>query len=263
MRFRLSVFPATAAVICALLLAACGGSNNASNQTPPTVTVNHTVTVPATTPSTTTTATGPQTDTTATKTSTTPGAVGAACTASELTPSYLGSNGAAGTIALGFALKNTGSTTCHTYGWPGVEFLSSAGAALSTNATRTTGDVVGSTPANVLTLAPGQEASFRMVTSDMGPNGSACPTASALQIYAPDDTVKMKVSLNGVAACGKSTLSPMLPGDSAFSGQGGGGGQSGGSSGGSGIGSGGSSAASGQGTGTSTSGGSGLSGSSE
>jgi hypothetical protein len=94
----------------------------------------------------------------------------------------------------------------------------------------------------------------------MGPNGSACPTASALQIYAPDDTVKMKVSLNAVAACGKSTLSPVLPGDSAFAGQAGGGGQPGSSSGGSGIGS---SAASGQGTGTSTTGGSGLSGSSE
>ncbi|MGH2836011.1 MAG: DUF4232 domain-containing protein [Solirubrobacteraceae bacterium] len=148
---------------------------------------------------------------------------------------------------LGFALKNMGSTTCHTYGWPGVEFLSSAGAALPTNATRTTGDVVGSTPANVLTLAPGQEASFRMVTSDMGPNGSSCPTASALQIYAPDDTVKMKLAVNGVAACGKGTLSPMMPGNSAFAGQGGGGGQAGigSGSGGSGSGSGGSGSGSG------------------
>ena len=83
---------------------------------------------------------------------------------------------------------------------------------------------VGSTPAGVLTLRPGEEASFRMVTSDMGPNGSSCPTASALQIYAPDDTVTMKVALDGVAACGKATLSPMMPGDSAFAGQGGGGG---------------------------------------
>ncbi len=66
-----------------------------------------------------------------------------------------------------------------------------------------------------------------MVTSDMGPNGSSCPTASDLQIYAPDDTVKMKVSVSGVAACGKSTLSPLMPGTSAFAGQGGGGGQSG------------------------------------
>jgi hypothetical protein len=240
MRLRRSPLLAAAAVGGALFVAACGGSNNASDNTQPTVTVTRTVTQPGSTPSTTRTTTGthtgPQTDTTATKTSTT--AIGDPCTAAELTPSYLGSNGAAGTIVLGFALKNSGSTTCHTYGWPGVEFLSSSGAALPTGSTRTTGDVVGSTPAAELTLAPGEAASFRMVTSDMGPNGSGCPTASALQIYAPDDTVKMKVALHGVAACGKATLSPMLPGDSAFAGQGGGGGggQSGIGSGGSGTG---------------------------
>jgi hypothetical protein len=259
MRYRLRRSPlaAAAAVAGALFVTACGGSNNTSDQSQQTVTVTKTVTGTAPGPPSTTigTATGPQTDTTATKTSTT--AVGDPCTAADLTPSYLGSNGAAGTVVLGFALKNSGSTTCHTYGWPGVQFLSSSGAALPTHATRTTGDVVGSTPAGELTLTPGASASFRMVTSDVGVGGGNCPTAGALQIYAPDDTVTMKVSVPGVAACGKATLSPMLPGVSAFAGQGGGGGQSGLGSGGSG-GSGG-----GQGTGTSASGGSGLSGSSE
>jgi hypothetical protein len=258
MRLRLSVLSATAAVLCVVVLAACG-SNNASDNTP--VTVTKTVTTPLTTTSATTaTGTGPQTDTTATKTSTTPGAVPTACAAADLTPSYLGSNGAAGTIVLGFALKNTGSRTCHTYGWPGVEFLSSSGAALPTGATRTTGDVVGSTPANVLALAPGEEASFRMVMSDVGPGGGNCPSASALQIYAPDDTVNMKVPLRGVVACGKGTVSPMLPGDSAFAGQGGSAGGAGGA-GQAGIGTG-TSAGSGQGASTTSSGGSGLSGSS-
>jgi hypothetical protein len=190
------------------------------------VTVTRTITEPQRTSS---TDTGPLTDTTATQTTSTQ--LANACDASDLTPVYLGSNGAAGTIVLGFALKNTGSSTCHTYGWPGVQFLSSSGAALPTGSTRTTGDVVGSTPANVLTLQPGEEASFRMVTSDMGPNGSSCPTAAALQIYAPDDTVKMRVSVSGVAACGKSTVSPMMPGASAFAGQGGGGPGSGGGAG--------------------------------
>lgn len=176
-----------------------------------------TVTEPART-SPTATGTGPLTDTTATGTSTAAAGVGPECSASDLAASYLGSNGAAGTIVLGFALKNIGSGPCHTYGWPGVEFLSSAGAPLPTGATRTTGDVVGSTPANVLTLTPGQEASFRMVTSDMGPGGAACPTASSLQIYAPDDTNTLKVSLPGVAACGQATVSPMMPGATAFAG---------------------------------------------
>src|SRR5579863_1352861 len=222
MRSRRSVLTATAAVIGTLVVAACGGSSNTSDQTR-TIIETRTVTRPVTSP---TTSTGPLTNTTATRTTPTQ-PVSNACTASDLTPVYLGSNGAAGTIVLGFALKNTGSTTCHTYGWPGVQFLSSSGAALPTGSVRTTGDVVGSTPANTLTLAPGDEASFRMVTSDMGPNGSSCPTAADLQIYAPDDTVKMKVSVSGVAACGKSTVSPLMPGTSAFAGQGGGGGGAG------------------------------------
>jgi Protein of unknown function (DUF4232) len=223
MRLRLSVLSATAASVCALAVGACGGSSNTSDQTR-TIVETRTVTQPVTSP-TGNTSTGPLTNTTATSKTTTQ--ISDACNASDLTPVYLGSNGAAGTIVLGFGLKNTGSTTCHTYGWPGVQFLSSSGAALPTGSVRTTGDVVGSTPAIALTLAPGGAASFRMVTSDMGPNGSSCPTASELQIYAPDDTVKMKVSVSGVAACGKATLSPLMPGTSAFAGQGGGAGQTG------------------------------------
>ena len=217
-RLRRSLVPAAVVIACGLVLSACGGSNNASHHTGGTVTtVTQTVTQPASTPSTGTTGTGPQTDTRATKTSTTPAALGVACNASDLTPSYLGSNGAAGTIVLGFALKNTGTTTCHTYGWPGVQFLSAAGAALTTNATRTSGDVLGSTPAAVLTLEPGDEASFRIVASDMATGGGSCPTAHALQIYAPNDTTTVKVPVPGIAACGKATLSPMMPGASAFS----------------------------------------------
>ncbi len=247
MRLRLSVLSATAAGLCALALAACGGSNNSSDQTR-TIVETRTVTQPVTSP-TETTSTGPLTNTTATSKTTTQ--VSDACNASDLTPVYLGSNGAAGTIVLGFALKNTGSSTCHTYGWPGVQFLSSSGSPLPTGSVRTTGDVVGSTPATLLTLKPGEEASFRLVTSDMGPDGSSCPTASDLQIYAPNDTVKMKVSVSGVAACGKATLSPMMPGASAFAGQGGAGQTGiGGSSG---------STASGGSGSTSTNGGAGLS----
>jgi hypothetical protein len=244
MRPRLSVLCATAAGLCALTVSACGGSNNSSDQTR-TIVETRTVTQPITTP-TVTTSTGPLTNTTVTGKTTTQ--VSNACSASDLTPTYLGSNGAAGTIVLGFALKNTGSTICHTYGWPGVQFLSSSGGALPTGSVRTTGDVVGSTPATVLALKPGGEASFRVVASDMGPNGSSCPTASYLQIYAPDDTVKMKVSVSGVAACGKSTVSPLMAGASAFAGQGGAGQ----------TGIGGSSASSGSGV-TSTNGGQGLS----
>lgn len=214
MRLARIPFAATAAVIGAVVLAACGGSSNATHTTTGgRVTVTDTVT--ETIPATSTTPPG----TTSPPTTTTGTAHSTACTASDLTPSYLGSNGAAGTFVLAIALKNTGSASCHTYGWPGVQFLSASGAKLPTHARRTTSDVVGATPANVLTLKPGEEASFRIAASDVGPGGTSCPNATRLQIYAPDDTVTMHVALPGIAACGRATLSPMLPGKSAFSGQ--------------------------------------------
>jgi Protein of unknown function (DUF4232) len=214
MRFSRLLFVAAAAVVGTLVVVACGSSSTSDNARRVTVTVTHTVTTPP--PVTSTTA--PLTPTKATKTTTTAIAAGTACNASDLTPSFLGSNGAAGTIELGFALKNTGSSTCHTYGWPGVELLSSDGVGLPTNATRTTTDVLGDTPANVLTLKPGEQASFRLIATDFASGGGNCENASQLQIYAPDDTVTMKVAISGgVPACGRATLSPMMPGASAFS----------------------------------------------
>jgi hypothetical protein len=232
---RLTTLAAAAGI--ALLVAACGGSS--------TRTVTRTV-VQKTTPPTTTTQSTP----TATVDRT-------ACTASHLTPTLLGSNGAAGTIVLGFALKNTGSQSCTTYGWPGVELLSAGGSALPTNAKRTTSDVVGSTPATLLTLKPGEEASFRLVASDVPTGGGSCPTAAKLQIYAPNDTVAMVVGLPGISACGRSSVSPMMPGDSAFAGQGGGSGTSTDGSGAGSSGSDGSGSGSGSGSGGSGSDGSG------
>lgn len=216
---------AAAAVV--LLVAACGsGSSGSSDNTaaPSTVTVTQTKTVveSATTPSPTTTTAGTTatgTGTAATDT-TTAVAVGAECSAADLTPTYLGSNGAAGTIELGFAVENSGSTTCHTYGWPGVSFLSASGAELPTNPTRSTTDMAGATPVLMINLKPGQQASFRLLASDFSSGGGSCVTASQLQIYAPNDTVGMHVTLaGGVPACGKTTVSPMQPGTSAYSGQ--------------------------------------------
>ncbi|HTW13458.1 MAG TPA: DUF4232 domain-containing protein [Solirubrobacteraceae bacterium] len=215
------------ALIGCCAIAACGSSNNTSDQNTggltSTVTVTQTVTTPpptntatqATTTATNTTATTTTTTTgTGTGTTTAPDAT-AACVAADLTPSFLGTNGAAGTIAVGFALKNTSSAPCHTYGWPGVQLVSSTGAALTTNYTRTSSDILGSTPADDITLAPGQEASFRFVASGFG--ASDCANATTMAIIAPDDTTQMSVTMSGgLPACGKATLSPLMKGTSAW-----------------------------------------------
>ncbi len=218
------------AVTGGLLISGCGSSSNSADQTstrpPVTVTVTQpsTSTTPATTgtgstPQTTTTpttTTGSSTTTTGTTSSTT--ATLPACVAADLKPRFLGTNGAAGTIAIGFAVTNISNAACQTYGWPGVQFLSSNGTQLPTNAFRTSSDLLGSTAAALITLQPGQQASFRMIASQFAESSNTtCQTASALQIIAPNDSATLEVSLNGgVPACGKATLSPMMAGTGAW-----------------------------------------------
>jgi hypothetical protein len=218
----------SAVVIGCCVIAACGASTTsdqtggkAETVTRPAVTVTVTnprtvtgVTSPTTTTGTTTTTT---TGTTTTGTTTTGGASDE-CVAADLKPSFLGTNGAAGTIAVGFALTNSSSSTCTTYGWPGVLLLSSADAALPTNAVRTSSDMLGATPATTITLKPGQEVSFRLIASDFASGStSSCPNASDLQIIPPDDSATLKVAISGgIPACGRATLSPLMAGTSAW-----------------------------------------------
>jgi hypothetical protein len=201
-----------ALLICALAalgIAGCGsssstnsaGSNAASSSTQA-----------SSSAATTTVTTTPPTSTSTSTAAGTP-----ACVASMLALSFLGGNGATGHIELGFALRNTSSGTCHTYGYPGILFLSASGKALTTETTRTTHDFFGSLPLKLLSVAPGQEVSFRVGTSDVTGSGPSCTTAHALQVIAPDDTASLRVALQGTYECGTATVSPLQPGTSAFS----------------------------------------------
>jgi hypothetical protein len=207
-----------AGVVAAVCLGACGGSSSNAAQTQaagtgtgtsgtPPSTVTQTVTTPGSS-----TATG----TTSTTSTTTAGTGSTACAAAELTPSFLGSNGAAGHVLLGFALRNHGSTACHTYGYPGVEFMTASRRPITSGIQRTTDDFAGREPEVEITLAPGQEASFRIITSDVASNTGSCPSAASLQVIAPDDTATMHLSFTPVLDCGKPTVSPLEPGTGAF-----------------------------------------------
>jgi hypothetical protein len=148
---------------------------------------------------------------------------GGACVASDLQLRFLGGAGATGHGELGFALQNITRTPCHTYGYPGVLFLDSAGVGLPTTPTHTTSDFFGTTSERELTVAPGVSVSFRLgVTHESAGGGSAgCTTAAGLQVIAPDDTATLRTSIpsGGAAECGGTvTVSPLQPGTSAFSG---------------------------------------------
>lgn len=196
---------ALAALTLALALAACGGSANTARTTR-TRTVILTRTTSATQPS-----------RTATKPARTTGAAtqNGACVAADLTPRFVGGNGAAGTDILSFALANTSSAACHTYGWPGVQFLGADGTPVEPPASRTTTDPAAQHPVEPteITLKPGQEATFVIVISDAYDGGAGCRNASYLQIYAPDDTTAMRLAVKA-SPCPKSSVTPLQPGGS-------------------------------------------------
>lgn len=194
----------TLLLLCAaVVLAACGGSKSSTTaavrSTPTTTT---TVTTPATTGTTQTTATPTGTP---------------ICRAATLALSYLGSQGAAGHGLLGFALKNTGTATCSTVGYPGVLFLDKAGSPLPTVPKRVTQDYFGTAPKVALTVAPGSTVSFRIGVTHVPAGNATCTTAYALQVIPPNDTSTLRVSIpDGAYECGVATVSPVRPGTSAY-----------------------------------------------
>jgi hypothetical protein len=200
---------ATATLALTVLLCGCGSTRTTTVVHTLTTTVTETLTVA---PPTTTTATPPP--------ATSAAAPSVACTSADLTTAFLSSNGATGRVVLAFALRNDRQSACHTYGWPGIAFAAAGGSALPTSTTRTTSDLLGSTPAAELTLGPGQQASFRIIVPDSN-NGTrvACHTATAVRIIAPDDTAPMVTPLRAsVTACGTATISPLLAGTDALPG---------------------------------------------
>jgi Domain of unknown function (DUF4232) len=187
----------------ALAVAACGSSKGTTSAAVTTPT--HTVTV----------TTSASTTTTSQTTTTTSGAP--ICRASTLALSSLGSQGAAGHGLLGFELKNTGSATCSTIGYPGITFLDKAGKPLPTNTTRTTQDYFGSAPKVLLNVAPGASVSFRIGVTHVPTGNATCTTAYGLQVIPPNDTSTLTVSLSdGAYYCQTATVSPVRPGTSAY-----------------------------------------------
>jgi hypothetical protein len=191
----------------AVLLAACGSSNRAASSAP----------APSGNPPATTSAPGPAaTATTGPATTTTSAGL---CRAPGLHLSFLGQQGATGHGELGFSLRNTTSTACHTFGYPGILFLDSTGAPLPTSSIRSTQDFFGTVPERPLQLGPGESLSFRVGVTHSGAGGSnaGCTTAAALQVIPPDDTESLRVSIpQGAYECRAATVSPVRPGSSAY-----------------------------------------------
>ncbi|HET9103337.1 MAG TPA: DUF4232 domain-containing protein [Solirubrobacteraceae bacterium] len=202
-------------VACALLLAACGSAASTSSGN---AAATGTGSSTASTATTTITRTATTTSSSVSSTPATSQSSGPTpCTASTLALRFLGQQGATGHGELGFAVRNTGSRACRTYGYPGVQFLSASGAPLPTRSQRTTTDFFGSTPVAAIVLAPGASASFRLGVSHGAASTAGCTTARGLQVFPPDDTATLRTTISeGAYECGTVTLSPMRPGTSAY-----------------------------------------------
>ena len=196
----------------AVTLTACGGSGGTTKASTAARTG-----APATSGST-PAATTSGSSTTGTPTTTTAARTTPACVAAMLSLSYLGGQGATGHGELGFGLRNTSGTTCHTFGFPGVLFLSKSGQGLTTQTMRTTHDFFGIAPETRITVAPGQSVSFRLGVTHGAASNGGCATAYALQVIPPDDTATLKTAIpnGGAYECGTVTVSPLRPGTTAF-----------------------------------------------
>jgi hypothetical protein len=199
-----AVVLATASV----MLSACGSATSSSTGT-------QTAGATASTPALGSTSSSAAPTTTVTHTAT--GSGPPTCRAAALKLRFLGMQGATGHGELGFAVQNTSGTSCDTFGYPGVQFLSQRGVLLPTVTHRATSDFFGHSPLATVHLAPGETASFRLaVTHGIG-SSAGCTSAYGLQVYTPIDTANLLVMIPGGATeCGVATVSPMQTGTSAY-----------------------------------------------
>jgi len=178
-----------AAVLGAFALSACSSNGNSSTTTT------------GGTPS-----TGSSSSTSIASTTTSSAAVGTACAARDLMISLVGSQGAAGTNELTFALRNSSTSPCPMDGYPSAQLLDSSGTELPTHVVSGGSlQFTNFTPAPVQ-LAPGANAYFNLAYSDV-PSGTetTCPTAAQIEITPPHAADHDVVAVQ-VMACSAGTL---------------------------------------------------------
>jgi hypothetical protein len=183
--------------LTAVLAAACGGTSHASSGGP-----SSSQALPVTVTS---TAPTPKQTVTAARSTVTPSSAAAvaavgACATSNLSITLVSAGGAGGTEFQTILFTNKGTTTCTLTAWPGVSYVSSAGAQVGMPAARrdnSTPSGTGGEPTTV-TLRPGAEANAAIAqTNAATPSAATCKPeqASGVRIYPPNNTASVVVPI--------------------------------------------------------------------
>lgn len=124
-----------------------------------------------------------------------------ACAVSDLAGSIEpGSGGAAGSVVVHLALRNTGTTTCTVQGWPGVSFVGGGdGTQIGAPAT-----LDRSAPHPTVSLAPGSTAvaPLKVTRAENVPSSDCSPvTPEGFRVYPPGSEQSLFVAATSYTAC--------------------------------------------------------------
>ena len=108
------------------------------------------------------------------------------CSASQLTASLGGSEAGAGHLYRYLVLTNSGATSCHIAGYPGVSLLDADGRQIGQPATRHAMDY------SPVVLDPGDSASATIHTVNQ--QGTCLPTSVTVKIYPPGSRQSLKIA---------------------------------------------------------------------
>lgn len=137
------------------------------------------------------------------------------CHSAQLTAGVAGEGAATGHVGQVVSFRNSSSTTCTLYGYPGLLMLDARGQPLPTQVHRGSSYIVQpETPATV-NLAPGGAASFTLGWADAtGYSGTTCPASTRLEVTPPNSYRHLVVTdrLAPYGPCGRVSVSPVYPG---------------------------------------------------
>jgi hypothetical protein len=144
------------------------------------------------------------------------------CVSTQLAVVLGPSQGALGHIGQRVSFKNTSTVACTLYGYPGLQMLDPSGSPIPTDVIRGIAYTVPAEPEKIVTLAPGEVASFDLGYEDSTGYGNAtCPTSAEVEVTPPNDytsiTIAWKLQPYGGSStkhlqCGQITVSPVFTG---------------------------------------------------